>query len=82
MKQFRKKDACQIVAINLKEKGIIPFSAREYTIDNVTSIVNKFEHKHKEYFSLHEEEVIKEWVAVKHQLIEDNEKSRKKIEIN
>lgn len=82
MKQFRKRDACQIVAINLKEKGIIPFSAREYTIDNVTSIVNKFEHKHKEYFSLHEEEVIKEWVAVKHQLIEDNEKSRKKIEIN
>ena len=82
MKQFRKRDACQIVANNLKEKGIIPFSAREYTIDNVTGIVNKFEHKHKEYFSMHETEVITEWVAVKRKLIEENEQSRKKIEIN
>ena len=79
MKQFRKRDACQIVANNLKEKGIIPFSAREYTIDNVTGIVNKFEHKHKEYFSMHETEVITEWVTVKRKLIEDNEESRKKI---
>jgi hypothetical protein len=82
MKQFKKRQAYEMVANNLKEKGIIPFSAREYTIDNVTGIINKFEHKHKEYFSMHEEQVIREWVSVKRKLIEDNEQSRKKIEIN
>jgi hypothetical protein len=68
-----------MVANNLKEKGIIPFSAREYTIDNVTGIINKFEHKHKDYFSMHETEVITEWVSVKRKLIEENEESRKKV---
>ena len=79
MKQFRKMDACRIVAVNLKEKGIILFSAREYTIENVTSIINKYEYKKKEYFAMHEEQVIREWVAVKRKLIEENEKSRKKV---
>jgi L-rhamnose mutarotase len=79
MKQFKKRQAYEIVANNLKEKGIIPFSARQYTIDNVIGIVNKFEHKHKEYFSMHETEVITEWVAVKRKLIEENEESRKKV---
>jgi hypothetical protein len=79
MKQFKKRQAYEIVANNLKEKGIIPFSAREYTIDNVTGIINKFEHKHKDYFSMHETEVITEWVSVKRKLIEENEESRKKV---
>jgi hypothetical protein len=79
MRQFRKKDACQIVATNLKEKGIIPFSAREYTIENVTGIVNKYEHKRKEYFSIYEEEVIREYVSVKRKLIAEHEESRKAI---
>jgi hypothetical protein len=79
MKQFKKRQAYEMVANNLKEKGIIPFSAREYTIDNVTGIINKFEHKHKDYFSMHETEVITEWVSVKRKLIEENEESRKKV---
>ena len=79
MKQFKKRQAYEIVANNLKEKGIIPFSAREYTIDNVTGIINKFEYKKKDYFSMYEEEVLKEWISVKNKLIEEHEKSRKKI---
>lgn len=79
MKQFKKRQAYEIVTINLKEKGVIPFSAREYTIENVTSIVNKYEYKRKEYFSIYEEEVIREWVAVKRKLIAENEESRKKV---
>jgi hypothetical protein len=79
MRLFRKKDACQIVATNLKEKGIVPFSAREYTIENVTGIVNKYEHKRKEYFSIYEQQVIMEYVSVKRKLIDENEKSRKAI---
>jgi hypothetical protein len=79
MKQFKKREAYQLVANNLKEKGIIPFSAREYTIDNVTGIINKFEHKHKEYFSMHESEVLAEWVEVKRKLIQEYEESRKKM---
>jgi len=79
MKLFKKRQAYQIVTDNLKEKGIMPFSAREYTIDNVTGIINKFEHKRKDYFSIYEEEVIKEYVSVKRKLIEENEKSRKKV---
>ncbi len=79
MKQFKKRQAYEMVANNLKEKGIIPFSAREYTIDNVTGIINKFEHKHKDYFSMHETEVITEWVSVKRKLIQENEESRQKV---
>jgi hypothetical protein len=79
MKQFKKRQAYEIVAKNLKEKGIIPFSAREYTIDNVIGIVNKYEHKHKEYFSMHETEVITEWLAVKRKLIAENEDLMKSI---
>ena len=79
MKLFKKRQAYQIVADNLKEKGIMPFSAREYTIENVTGIVNKYEHKRKDYFSIYEEEVIREWVSVKRKLITENEQSRKKI---
>lgn len=79
MKQFKKRQAYEIVANNLKEKGIIPFSAREYTIDNVTGIINKFEYKKKDYFSMYEEEVLKEWISVKNKLIEEHEKSREKI---
>jgi len=79
MKLFKKRQAYQIVADNLKEKGIMPFSAREYTIENVTGIVNKYEHKRKDYFSIYEEEVIREWVSVKRKLITENEESRKKI---
>lgn len=82
MKQFKKRYAYQLVTKNLKEKGIIPFSAREYTIDNVTGIINKFEYKKKDYFSMYEEEVLKEWISVKHKLIEEYEESRKKIAIN
>lgn len=79
MKQFKKRYAYQLVTKNLKEKGIIPFSAREYTIDNVTGIINKFEYKKKDYFSMYEEEVLKEWISVKNKLIEEHEKSREKI---
>jgi len=79
MKLFKKRQAYQIVADNLKEKGIMPFSAREYTIENVTGIVNKYEYKRKDYFSIYEEEVIREWVSVKRKLITENEESRKKI---
>jgi hypothetical protein len=79
MKLFKKRQAYQIVADNLKEKGIMPFSAREYTIENVTGIVNKYEHKRKDYLSIYEEEVIREWVSVKRKLITENEQSRKKI---
>lgn len=76
MRQFKKRDACQMVANNLNGRGVLPFSAREYTVDNVTSIVNKFEHKHKDYFSLHEEQVIQEYVTIKTKLIADNEAAR------
>lgn len=79
MKQFKKRQAYQIVTDNLKEKGIMPFSAREYTIENVTGIVNKFEHKRKDYFSIYEEEVIREYVSVKRKLIQENEQSRQKV---
>jgi hypothetical protein len=79
MKLFKKRQAYEMVANNLKEKGIVPFSAREYTIDNVTGIINKFEHKRKDYFSIYEEEVIKEYVSVKRKLIQENEESRKKV---
>jgi len=82
MKQFKKRYAYQLVTKNLKEKGVIPFSAREYTIDNVTGIINKFEYKKKDYFSMYEEEVLKEWISVKNKLIEEHEKSREKIAIN
>jgi hypothetical protein len=82
MKQFKKRYAYQLVTKNLKEKGVIPFSAREYTIDNVTGIINKFEYKKKDYFSMYEEEVLKEWISVKNKLIEEHEKSREKISIN
>jgi len=79
MKQFKKRQAYEIVANNLKEKSIIPFSAREYTIDNVTGIINKFEYKKKDYFSMYEEEVIREYVSVKRKLIQENEESRQKV---
>ena len=57
----------------------MPFSAREYTIENITGIINKYEYKRKEYFSIYEEEVIREYVSVKRKLITENEESRKKI---
>jgi hypothetical protein len=79
MKQFKKRQAYELVTKNLKEKGIMPFSAREYTIENITGIINKYEYKRKEYFSIYEEEVIKEYVIVKRKLIQENEESRKKI---
>lgn len=79
MKQFRKMDAYRIVAVNLKEKGIIPFSAREYSIDNITGIINKYEKSVDKYFPLHQEEVIREWVLVTRKLIQEYEESRKKV---
>jgi hypothetical protein len=79
MKQFKKRQAYELVTKNLKEKGIMPFSAREYTIENITGIINKYEYKRKEYFSIYEEEVIREYVSVKRKLITENEESRKKI---
>jgi len=79
MKLFKKRQAYELVTNNLKEKGIMPFSAREYTIDNVTGIINKFEYKRKDYFSIYEEEVIKEYVSVKRKLIQENEESRQKV---
>ncbi|CAB4148235.1 hypothetical protein UFOVP520_14 [uncultured Caudovirales phage] len=79
MKQFKKRQAYELVTNNLKEKGIMPFSAREYTIENITGIINKYEYKRKEYFSIYEEEVIREYVSVKRKLITENEESRKKI---
>jgi hypothetical protein len=79
MKLFKKRQAYELVTNNLKEKGIMPFSAREYTIENITGIINKYEYKRKEYFSIYEEEVIREYVSVKRKLITENEESRKKI---
>ena len=79
MKQFKKRQAYELVTNNLKQKGIMPFSAREYTIENITGIINKYEYKRKEYFSIYEEEVIREYVSVKRKLITENEESRKKI---
>jgi hypothetical protein len=79
MKLFKKRQAYELVTNNLKEKGIMPFSAREYTIENITGIINKYEYKRKEYFSIYEEEVIREYISVKRKLITENEESRKKI---
>jgi hypothetical protein len=79
MRKFRKLDAYKIVAENLKEKGIIPFSARKYTIENITGIINKYEKSDDKYFPLHQEQVIREWVLVTRQLIADYEKSREAI---
>lgn len=79
MKKFKKIDAYAIIAINLKKKGIIPFSAREYTIENIIGIINKYEKSDDKYFPLHQEQVIREWVSVTRKLIAENEESRKKI---
>jgi hypothetical protein len=79
MRKFRKMDAYKIVADNLKEKGIIPFSARQYTIDNITGIINKYEKSDDKYFPLHQEQVIREWVLVTKQLIKQYDESREAI---
>lgn len=79
MRKFRKLDAYKIVAENLKEKGIIPFSAREYTIENITGIINKYEKSDNKYFPLHQELVIREWVLVTRDLIKKYDESREAI---
>lgn len=79
MKKFRKMDSYKIVAENLKKKGIVPFSAREYTVENITGIINKYEKSDDKYFPLHQEHVIREWVLVTKDLIKKYDESREKI---